>query len=345
MVGTAIGQAAGQAWPPFVLVAGLLLIGAVVEADALFAALGARIERISGGPIALLATLLGLEAIVTAVLNLDTAVVFLTPVILHAARQRDCDERPFLYGALFMANGASLLLPGSNLTNLIVLAHEPRSGADFARAMVFPWLVVVVLTIGFMALAYRLHHENGTPKPLPPPLRIGVGAAATATATGLMLAFHNAALPVLGVGVAATAVRRLRPKLDLHVLVGLFLLAVALGTLARRWHGPASLLGHLGGIGDSVVGALASVLVNNLPAATLLSAQKPPHPLPLLIGLNVGPNLLFTGSLSAYLWYQAARATGARPSLKHSFALGLVLVPLTMIGALVALALVDPSAL
>jgi arsenical pump membrane protein len=345
MVGTAIGQAAGQAWPPFVLVAGLLLIGAVVEADGLFGALAARIERVSGGPITLLATLLGLEAIVTAVLNLDTGVVFMTPVILHAVRRRECDERPFLYGALFMANGASLLLPGSNLTNLIVLAHEPLSGAAFARAMLVPWLVVVVLTIGFLALAFRLRNGGGvTQKPLPP-LHLGIGAAATAAATGLMLAFHNAALPVLGIGVAAIAMRRLRPRLDLHVLVGLFVLAVALGTLARRWHGPASLLGHVGGIGDAAVGALASVLVNNLPAATLLSAQKPPHPLPLLIGLNLGPNLLFTGSLSAFLWYRTARATGARPSLKQASVLGIVLVPVTMIGALLALALVDPNAL
>jgi arsenical pump membrane protein len=160
-----------------------------------------------------------------------------------------------------------------------------------------------------------------------------------------MLAFHNAALPVLGVGVVAIVVRRLRPKLELHVLLGLFLLAVALGTLARLWHGPASLLGHLGGIGDAAVGALASVLVNNLPAATLLSAQKPPHPLPLLVGLNLGPNFLFTGSLSAYLWYQAARSTGTRPSLKQASVLGLVLAPLTMIGALLALALVDTGAL
>jgi arsenical pump membrane protein len=209
---------------------------------------------------------------------------------------------------------------------------------------VLPWLVVVVLTIGFMALAYRLPNDGRTRKPLPP-LRIGIGAAATVIATGLMLAFQNATLGVLGVGVAAILMRRLRPKLDLHVLVGLFLLAVALGTLARRWHGPASLLGHVGGIGDATVGALASVLVNNLPAAALLSAQKPPHPLPLLIGLNLGPNLLFTGSLSAYLWYRAARATGARPSLKQASVLGVLLVPLTMIGALLALALVDRSAL
>jgi len=335
-VGHAFLSAVGQAWPPFVLVVGLLLIGAVVEADGLFLALGTRIERVGGGPITLLATLLGLVAVVTAVLNLDTAVVFLTPIVIHAARQRDCDERPFLYGTLFMANGASLLLPGSNLTNLIVLAHEDFSGAEFAHRMLLPWLAVVAITIVYVAVVFRLRHENGGREPLPP-LRLGVGAAATAVATLLMLGLRDPALPVLAVGLAAIWLRRIRPRLNLHVLAALFGLAVALGTLARRWHGPASMLGHLGPTGDAIVGAVASVLINNLPAATLLSAQRPEHPLPLLIGLNLGPNLFFTGSLSAFLWYQAARRTETQPSFRLAALLGLGLVPLTIAVALAAL--------
>jgi hypothetical protein len=103
-----------------------------------------------------------------------------------------------------MANGASLLLPGSNLTNLIVLAHEPFTGADFAGDMALPWLAVVVVTIGFVALAFRLGHAEGAPTPAPQ-LHLGVGAAATAAATALMLALHNAAIPVLAVGPEATA--------------------------------------------------------------------------------------------------------------------------------------------
>ncbi len=338
----AIGQAAAQAWPPFVLVAGLLMIGEVAQADGLFAALGARAERVRGGPVVLLAALLGLEAVVTAVLNLDTAVVFMTPIVLHAARQRECDERPFLYGALFMANGASLLLPGSNLTNLIVLHHSPTSGAAFARAMALPWLFVVVLTIAFVALAFRLSHEGAAAEE-PPPLRIGLGVAATLAATVLILALHNPALPVLAVGVVAVLARRIRPRLDLHVLAALFALAVALGTLARLWDGPARLLAQLGSPGAATLGAVSSVLVNNLPAASLLAAQPPPHPLALLVGLNLGPSLAFTGSLSAYLWYRSARATGVRPSLRLSSLLGVVLVPITIAAALAALALAGPS--
>jgi arsenical pump membrane protein len=345
-----VGGAVGQAWPPFVLVAGLLLIGAVVEADGLFAALGARVERIGGGAVVLLTTLLGLEAVVAAVLNLDTAVAFMTPIVVHAALRRGCDDRPFVYGALFVASSASLLLPGSNLTNLIVLAHEPSlSGAGFARAMLAPWIVAVLVTIGYLAAVYRprghstrIGHTRGGAgaHTAAPPLRFRVGAAATLAATLLILLLHNSALPVLAVGLVAVALRRVRPRIGLPVLAGLFVLAVALGTLARRWNGPASLLGHIGGTGDAVVGAAASVLLNNLPAATLLSAQRPPHPLELLVGLDLGPNLAVTGSLAAYLWWRAARTAGASPSALRVTLLGIGLAPLTIAGALVALAIV-----
>jgi arsenical pump membrane protein len=198
--------------------------------------------------------------------------------------------------------------------------------------------VVVVVTVGFLLVAYPLRDERATTREPLPPLRLRWGFLATVAATVLMLVLRNAAVPVLAVGIAAVAARRLRPRLDLYVLPALFLLAVALGTLARRWDGPSQLLGHAGRVGDGAVGALASVALNNLPAATLLSAQRPSHPLDLLIGLNLGPNLAFTGSLAAYLWYQAARRAGARPSLKQASLLGALLVPLTIAGALAALA-------
>src|SRR5438034_3129669 len=142
----AILGAAGQAWPPFVLVAGLLLIGAVAAADGLFEALGARLARTSLGPRNLLLALLALVAVVTAVLNLDTSVVFLTPVLVHAARRRGLDEQPFLYGSVFMANSASLLLPGSNLTNLPVLRGDPENGLAFAAGMLPAWIAACTIT-------------------------------------------------------------------------------------------------------------------------------------------------------------------------------------------------------
>src|SRR5205823_7018534 len=137
-------SAADQAWSPFVLVAGLLLVGLVADDDGLFAWLGARLAGLRVQPRALLWLLLALVAAVTAVLNLDTSVVFLTPVLLAAARWRHLGERPFLYGVVFMSNSASLLLPGSNLTNLLVLARERVPGATFVVRMWPAWVAAVV---------------------------------------------------------------------------------------------------------------------------------------------------------------------------------------------------------
>lgn len=325
------------------LVAGLLLIGQAVEADRLFEALASRIERLAGGAAVLLVTLLALEALVSAVLNLDTAAVFMTPINVHAARRRGCDERPFVYGSLLMANGASILLPGSNLTNLIVLAHERGSGTAFARAMALPWLSVVAVLLAGLLLVYRPRGETRNVEP-PAAFRGRLGIAATAAATALMLVLRNPALPVAAIGVAVALARRIRPRFSGRVLLALFVLAVALGTLARHWQGPARLVGELGAAGAAALGAVASVLINNLPAAALLSARAPARPLPLLLGLNLGPNLAVTGSLSAYLWFVSCRRLGVRPSLRTVSLLGLLLAPLTIAVALGVLAATDAAA-
>jgi arsenical pump membrane protein len=312
------------------------LIGAVASADGLFEALGARLARTRVGPRSLLTGLLALVAVVTALLNLDTSVVFLTPVLVHAARRRRLDERPFLYGSVFMANAASLLLPGSNLTNLLVLRSDPQSGAAFAAEMLPAWIVACAITGAFLIVAFRIDGGEQDVADLPP-LRLGLGAAATLAAATLVVALPNAALPVLAIGLAATALRRLRPQLDIRVLVFLFALAVGLGTIARLWHGPAHLLSSSGAWTAAGIGAAASVLVNNLPAAVLLSAQPAAHPDALILGLNLGPNLAVTGSLSAVLWLQAARSVGAHASIGTYTRLGLVLVPLSLAAALTAL--------
>ena len=87
----------------------------------------------------LFATAAATIAVVTApFLNLDTSVVFLTPVLVYATRSRGQGEVPLLVGCLLLSNAGSLLLPGSNLTNLIVLGHLHLSGGEFSSRMVLP---------------------------------------------------------------------------------------------------------------------------------------------------------------------------------------------------------------
>ncbi|MHB8469377.1 MAG: SLC13 family permease [Gaiellaceae bacterium] len=329
-----------QAWPAFALVAGLLLIGAAAAREGVFTAAGAAVARTPGGAVVLLVGLLLLEAGVTAVLNLDTAVVFMTPVLLHAARRRGLPDGPFLYGAVFMANSASLLLPGSNLTNLIVLSGEHVSGSTFASRFVAAWAVSVALTIALVAVAFRrdlTRAERGDDEPTA--LRPRAGAAGVAAAAVLVLVLSQPALPVLALGAAVALASRLRPRAlaaaaKPGLLLGVLAVAVALGTLARSIAGLGHLVEHAGRWETAWLAAAASVLVNNLPAAVVLSAHASAHPRALLLGLDLGPNLAVTGSLSAVFRLQGARANGARPSVLRNTLLGIALVPLTLAAAM-----------
>jgi len=328
-----------------VLVAGLLLVGVAAEKDGVFAAAGALLARLPLGMRGLLAVSFALVTVVTAVLNLDTSVFFLTPVLLHLARERRLDERPFLYGAVFMSNAGSLFLPGSNLTNLIVLAHEHVTGATFF-ARTWGAALAAAAATGLVLLAVFRHAgaAAGGADHVRPALRLGAGAAAIAAATVLVLVLRSPALPVLAVGVAAGLVgrtprARVLAAVDVRALGGLFVLAVLLGGVGRWWHGPARLLTHLGRWTTAPVAALAAVAVNNLPASVLFTPSAPPHARALLIGLNLGPNLAVTGSLSAVLWLRVARSLGARPSVRTYSLLGLAAVPASVAAALAALAL------
>lgn len=344
-----VGAAAAQDWPPFVLVTGLLCVGLAARDDLLFDAAGARMAATARGTRTLFVWSAVLLAAVTAVLNLDTAVAFLTPVVVAAARRRGTDEAPFLYLAVFMANGASLVLPGSNLTNLIVLGDVHQSGSAFASAMALPWLASVVAVTLVVGLLWHRSLRGAAPRdhdPVRP--RVGAGAAGVAAVVVAMLVLPPSGEAVVAVCVGAVAVcvglvrRRMsaaevRRTVNVPVLGGLFLLAVDLGTLGRAWSGPSHLLAHASAVVSAVVGAVASVLVNNLPAASLLAARAPADPHALLVGLDLGPNLAVTGALSALLWVQVGRSVGARPSPWRYGAAGAVVVPVSMAVALVAL--------
>jgi arsenical pump membrane protein len=137
--------------------------------------------------------------------------------------------------------------------------------------------------------------------------------------------------------------RHVAEVLGVPVLVGLFGVAVALGTLGRTWSAPATLLSHLGSWGTALFAAGTSVVVNNLPAASLLSARAAEHPFSLLIGLNLGPNLFVTGSLAWLLWLRTARSAQAEPSIAKASRMGLLAVPLSMAAALTLLSLTGSS--
>jgi arsenical pump membrane protein len=224
------------------------------------------------------------------------------------------------------------------------------------------FVAAVVVTIAFVVWVPRHRREpriatgaNAPARGTVVTTRLGVVAvAAILTAVVLMLTLADPAAPVLAVGLIAGAVEVMRRRMpaaraldtvDPALLLGLFGVAVALGTLGRTWHWPSHVLASANAGGTATIAAAASVLLNNLPSAALLAARPVPHARALLVGLNLGPNLAVTGSLSALLWYRTARTVGARPRLTEVTRLGVVLVPLSIAAALLALRFAGSGAL
>lgn len=339
--------AADQVWPAFALVAGLLLIGIVADRDGVFRRLGEVLGRAAPNGVALFCGASLAVGVVTTVLNLDTAAAFVTPVLVYCARSRDEDEAPLLVAAILVANAGSLLLPGSNLTNLIVLRSTHLGGLQFVARTWPAALGAFACTTGGLLWLERRHLAGGAPSLERTPMRGWLGTVGIAGATACVLVLPDAALPVLGLGVGLAVIEVARRRLDpgdvasrvgVPVVVGLFGLAVALGTVGRVSGFPTASLRDAGTFAAAGLGALGSVLVNNLPAASLLAARHVRSPVGLLVGLDVGPNLFFTGSLAWFVWLRAARGAGAQPRLTRAVLRGAVLAPVAMAVACGALA-------
>jgi arsenical pump membrane protein len=332
-------QSLSHSWQPFVLIVGLLLIGHVAASDGLFESMGRLVARSPGNDLALFAVAMVMVALVSAVLNLDTAVVFMTPVTLHAARARGADETAFAYGTIFMSNAASLLLVGSNLTNILVVAARPVRGVTFASHMVGAWMVSVLVTIAVVALwrsrqlrrRSEASHEGVRWSP-------GLGTGATVVAVVLMLVTSQPAVPVFVMGGALEVVhylsRRRTTWLDIvhvaspHVIGPLFVVAVLVGWWGRATPWLGRVLNHTNSLTTAIVAGALSLVINNLPAASLFAGHHVAHPYALLLGLDLGPNAFVTGAMSTMLWWRIVRREGLTPRVARFVRVG---APLTLV--------------
>lgn len=305
-------------WPAFALVTGLLLIGVAAHDDGLFEVVGRRVLGRGGRARRFVVAALAM-GVATAVLNLDTAAAFVTPVLLYGADGAEGEAMCCM--GILLANGASLFLPGSNLTNLIVVGGSAGGAGFLART----WPVALTaFGVTAAACGWLVRRAPRIPSRRREDVGLSGVAGVVAVAAGaLLLVWLRApAVAVLVVGVAVTVLHAWTGKssptralgaVGLDVLAALFAVAVALGTLGRAWSWPHRELLHAGVLTSAAAAAATSVVVNNLPAASLLASRPLPSPLPVLLGLDLGPNLFFTGSLAWFVWWRAVRAAGRTP--------------------------------
>jgi arsenical pump membrane protein len=345
--------------PTVGFLAAILLFGHLCAEAGLFDYLGAVASRASNGrPARFLALVVTVAACVTAVLTLDATVVLLTPVVVTAARRLGVTPRPHAYACTRLANSGSLLLPVSNLTNLLAFGASGLSFGRFAALMTLPWLVACSAEWLGLRLFFRrdLQPQAAHHRELPPMPRFAATVLAL-TVAGFVLAssLHISPAWAACLGCAALLAPRVaRRDVRLSRLVAeaspgfcLFVLALAVVVDGVTRHGLGDALRHVvpasTGFGSllaiAAVAAVLANLVNNLPATLALTPLVAMHPasvLAMLIGVNVGPNATYPGSLATLLWRRQLPAAD-RPRAGQFHAFGALTVPVIVLLATVAL--------
>lgn len=344
--------------PTVGFLAAILVLAFLAGEHGVFRYAGAVAARISRHRAPrLLVAVFAAASLTTAALSLDATVVLLTPVVLATAARTGVRPRPHVYASAHLANSASLLLPVSNLTNLLAFAASGLSFLGFAAVMALPWAAVIAAEYAVFRLFFRADLEAPTESPADDPVpatpRYALAVLA-ATLAGFALAeplgIHPAWVAVAGAAALAAPLRTGPARLikEANPAFCAFVLALGVVVLAVREHGLDRVIAalvptHAGLPQLLAVAALAAILanlLNNLPATLVLVpavASSPGLLLAVLVGVNVGPNLTYVGSLATLLWRQILHVRDVPPDAREFFRLGLLTVPCALLAGVLAL--------
>ena len=349
--------------PVIGFLAAVLVLAQMCDGEGLFRWCGAWMAWLSSGrPRRLLVLVFAVAAVTTAVLSLDATVVLLTPVVFATAARLDARPRPHVYACTHLANSASLLLPVSNLTNLLAFSASGLSFPRFAALMALPWAAAIGTEYVVFGRFFGTDLDAGAQAlaTAPPPgVPVFVLVVVAGTLAGFAVTSAAGVNPAWAAfaGAAALSGRALAQRRATPAGIGraaavpflAFVLGLGIVVAAVVGNGLASALGPLlpGGtslpalLAAAAVAAVLANLINNLPAVLVLLPLAAPSGagavLAVLLGVNIGPNLTYAGSLATLLWRRVWHQHGPGPSLGEFTRLGLLTVPAGLILAVLAL--------
>lgn len=356
----------------YLFLTGMMLLSEVARREGLFDWVATHVVNLAqGSPRRLFALVYLVGTVTTIFLSNDATAVVLTPAVFAAARRAKADPMPLLYICAFVANAASFVLPISNPANLVLYGSRMPALGVWLAHFALPSVASIACTFLMLRItqrhALRGRCASGLPvRPLTGGGRIALaGIAVTAVALmAVSMTDRPLGLPTAVAGIVTVACVLYRDRAAcvpivreiswsvLPLVAGLFVLVEALDrTGAVR--ALAGLLRESTASGEQVAAAasgiaiaLASNLVNNLPAgliasSTIGAAQSPQSVIDaILIGVDLGPNLSVTGSLATILWLAAIRREGQRVGFGEFLAVGAcVMLPALLIALAARLAL------
>lgn len=339
---------------PLLTIASLMIITVIAEQAGLFDLLARRLARDAGGNgWRLFAFLFFGGTVVGSVFTNDAAVLIFTPLVFHLAEDV-ADEGwgagaalAFYFAVLYVGNlvGAFVI---SNPINIVVSAFFGIRFGEYARWMILPALVSIVVSFLGLALFFRKAMPSTYRIPAPPKLDtrhlrfLGVCVLVLALTlagffsegwTGVppwLVAFAGA-LVLLGLhaamnGASPASVLR-RVGWDVLIFVaGIFLVARGLRE-AGLTDSIGAFLAAVSGkslwtltFATGLVAAVSSAVINNHPTAQIMAHAIAGLGLPpfetrmavfsALVGGDLGPKMLPIGSLAALIWFRILRNKG-----------------------------------
>jgi Na+/H+ antiporter NhaD/arsenite permease-like protein len=349
-----------RVWPILLFVVAITVVTELAAEAGVFTVLAQQTARWGRGRAWVLWLLVVVVAALSTIfLSLDTTAVLLTPVVIVMARHAGLNPLPFALTTVWMANAGSLLLPVSNLTNLLAQhAMGDPTPAAFAALMLAPALVamivpmVVVFVIARKSLLVR--YETGEEDGIEDPVLFWISGAVVVALVPLLVSGLPVWLPTSTAAVVLGLVFLVRRRQVLRfglVPWQLVLLASGLFLFIEALHaaGLATLMATVSGTGESplallrlsLTGLVGANAIDNLPAYLALEpvADTPARLAALLIGVNAGPLITPWASLATLLWHQRLTSFDVEIRWSRYMLLGLIVAPVTVVLATLALSL------
>ncbi len=351
-------QLGDRVWPILLFVVAVTVVTELAAEAGLFTAIAQQTARWGRGRAWVLWLLVAaVAALSTIFLSLDTTAVLLTPVVIVLARHAGLDPLPFALTTVWLANTGSLLLPVSNLTNLLAQhAMGDPSPLQFAALTAAPAIVAIIVPVVAIFLIYRrrllTRYETGDIDGIEDPVLFWWSAAVVVALVPLLVSGIPVWMPATGAAVVLGVVFLVRRRSVLRfglvpwqlvvLASGLFLFIEALHSV-----GLGELLAVVSGTGDSplallrlsLTGMVGANAIDNLPAYLALEpvAGSPARLVALLIGVNAGPLITPWASLATLLWHQRLTSLDVEIRWSRYILLGAIVAPLTVILATLAL--------
>ena len=336
-----------------VLLFGMMIVAAYLRLSGFFRLVTYAAVRRAHTPVGLLALIVAAAGVLSALFVNDVVCLVMAPIVLDLARQLRLPPVPYLIALATAANVGSVATLTGNPQNMLVGSF---SGISY-RAFLLREAPVAVIGLGLVFLVIWLVYRRQLPDELPAanledrfavhyPLMIK-----TIAAVSVMLVAFVAGVPIALVAIGGAAytllTRRVNPEkvyreIDWGLLVlfsGLFVVigAVEQTGLAAEVLGWASAAGLHRPLVLTVVTALLSNLVSNVPAVLLFKSVVPAFGEPvrawllLAMASTLAGNLTIVGSVANLIVVEQARGAGIPVGFLEYSKVGVPVTVLTLL--------------